>query len=126
MRPGIEADTTMPAETNQPNDTKSAVHDATRSLNRTHGSFELALAPVVMALFGFWLDRTIDTVPVFTLLFAVIGVVGAFAKVYYQYRYQMAEVERSSAWAGHASTEQFRSEAAARAERLSAPLEGER
>lgn len=126
MRPGIEADTTMPAETNQPNDTNSVVHDATRSLNRAHGSFELVLAPVIMALFGVWLDRTIDTVPVFTLLFAVVGVAGAFAKVYYQYRYQMAEAESTGAWVGHSSTEQFRAEAAARAERLSQPVEGER
>jgi F0F1-type ATP synthase assembly protein I len=115
----------MPADTNQPTETTSA-GEATRLLNRSHGSFELALAPVIMAAFGFWLDRTIDTVPVFTVLFAVIGVGGAVTKLYYQYRYNMAEAERSSAWVGHSSSDQFRADASARAERLSAPLEGER
>lgn len=97
--------------------------DATRSLNRSHGSFELAFAPVIMALLGLWLDKTIGTVPVFTLLFALVGVLGASAKVFYSYKHSMAALDEQGAWVGHASTAQFRSEAKARAERLAHPLE---
>jgi len=104
-------------------DTTSRTEEATRSLNRSHGSFELALAPAILALLGLWLDRTIGTVPVFTLVFALVGVLGSFAKVYYSYRYSMAALDERAPWVGHASSEQFRSQAAARAKRLSAPLE---
>ena len=97
--------------------------DATRSLNRSHGSFELAFGPVIMALLGLWLDRTIGTVPVFTLLFALVGVLGAFTKVYYSYKHSMAALDQEGAWVGHASSTQFRAEAKARAERLAHPLE---
>lgn len=69
-------------------------------MHRSHGSFELAFAPVVMALLGLWLDRTIGTVPVFTLVLALAGVLGAFAKVYYQYKSEMADLEQRAAWSG--------------------------
>lgn len=82
-----------------PADNSSLKQDATRSLNRSHGSFELALAPVILALLGLWLDRTVDTVPLFTLVFAVVGVLGSFTKIYYGYRHSMAELERSTPWA---------------------------
>ena len=104
-------------------DHTSTKQDATRSLNRSHGSFELAFAPVILALLGLWLDRTIGTVPVFTLLFALVGVLGAFTKVYYSYKLSMAALQEQGAWVGHASSAQFRSETKARADRLSRPLE---
>ena len=116
----------MPAETNQSTEPRSNAREMTRSLHRSHGSFELALAPVILALLGLWLDRTIGTVPLFTLLFAAVGIAGAFAKVYYQYKASMADLDERGPWVGHASTEQFRSQARARADRLAAPLEGER
>jgi F0F1-type ATP synthase assembly protein I len=116
----------MPADTHQPTEPTSVAQEATRSLNRSHGSFELALAPVILALLGLWLDRTIDTVPVFTLVFAAVGVAGSFTKVYFEYRNSMAELDKSGAWVGHARSEQFRSESRARAERLSAPREDRR
>ena len=46
--------------------------ELTRSLHRSHGSFELALAPVLMALIGLWLDKTFQTLPVFTIVLAVV------------------------------------------------------
>lgn len=58
--------------------------------HRSHGGFELTLAPLLMALLGLWLDRTIDTVPVFTISLAVIGFLGVFVKLYYVYRHDMA------------------------------------
>ena len=94
MTPGARTSTTMPAETNQSNEPRSTAREMTRSLHRSHGSFELALAPAILALLGLWLDRTIGTVPLFTLLFAAVGIAGSFAKIYYQYRNSMAELER--------------------------------
>jgi F0F1-type ATP synthase assembly protein I len=78
--------------------------NATRSFNRSHGSFELAFAPLLTALGGLWLDRTIGTVPVFTLLFAVLGIFGASLKLYYSYRHSMSVLEAGSPWAGHDRT----------------------
>lgn len=69
-------------------------------MHRSHGSFEIAFAPVVLALLGLWLDRTIGTVPVFTLVFALVGVLGAFAKVYYQYKAEMAALDQRAGWSG--------------------------
>lgn len=97
--------------------------DLTRSLDRSHGSFELVLAPVLLALLGLWLDRTIDTVPVFTLVFALVGILGTFAKLYYAYRGAMDAAASDAVWAEHPTTVQFRAQAAARAERLSTPKE---
>ena len=73
-------------------DTRAA--ELTQSLHRSSGSFELAFAPVIMALLGLWLDRTLGTTPLFVVLLAVIGVVGAGISVFYSYRHQMASLER--------------------------------
>lgn len=78
--------------------------EVTRSLNRSHGSFELAFAPLLLALGGLWLDRTLGTVPVFTLVLAFVGIAGTFAKLYYSYRHSMAELDADSAWTGHRRT----------------------
>lgn len=58
--------------------------------HRSHGGFELALSPVILALLGLWLDRTIGTTPLFCVLFAVIGFVGVAVKIFFVYRYGMA------------------------------------
>lgn len=79
-------------------DPTSTHHEMTRSIRRSHGSFELAFAPVIMALIGFWIDRTAGTMPIFTVALATVGVLGAFAKVYYSYRYQMQQLEEQGAW----------------------------
>jgi F0F1-type ATP synthase assembly protein I len=100
-------------------DFTTTTHETTRQLNRSHGSFELALAPVILGLLGLLLDRALGTVPVFLVLFTVIGFAGAGVKIYYTYRYEMAQHEEAVAWKGHDSTATFRAEAAARADRLS-------
>ena len=82
-------------------DSTSTHRDVTQSLNRSHGSFELAFAPVLMALGGLWLDRTLGTVPVFTLVLALVGTAGVFAKMYFAYRYEMSKLDAQGAWAGH-------------------------
>ena len=72
--------------------------ELTRSLHRSHGSFELALAPVLMALIGLWLDRTFDTLPLFTIVLAAVGVLGSTVKVMYVYKAQMAEEAAGAPW----------------------------
>ncbi len=57
--------------------------------HQSHGSFELALAPVILALLGFALDHLFGITPVCTVTFAVAGTIGAFAKLYYGYRAAM-------------------------------------
>jgi F0F1-type ATP synthase assembly protein I len=72
-------------------------------LNSTHGSFELVLSPVLLALLGLWLDRSVwHTTPWCTVIFAVVGFAGAVVKLYYGYRARMAELtaERSAARTG--------------------------
>lgn len=54
--------------------------------NQSSGSFELVLAPVILALAGLGLDRWIGTTPLFTIVLAVAGMVGSWAKQYYSYR----------------------------------------
>ncbi|MBV6508926.1 MAG: hypothetical protein JJLCMIEE_01993 [Acidimicrobiales bacterium] len=71
----------------------------TEGLYRSHGSFELVLSPVILALLGLWLDRTIGTVPVFTAVFAAVGFLGAFIKLVYTYKAKMAELSREARWA---------------------------
>ena len=72
--------------------------ELTRSLHSSHGSFELALAPVLMALIGLWLDRTFDTLPLFTIVLAAVGVLGSTVKVMYVYKAQMAEEAAAAPW----------------------------
>ena len=69
-------------------------------MNQSHGSFELVLSPLILALLGYLLDtRVTHTTPVFTVLFAVVGVIGATIKLYYTYRAKMAELDAASPWA---------------------------
>ncbi len=66
---------------------------------QTHGSFELVVSPLLLALFGLWLDRSVfDTTPVLTIVFAVLGLVGALIKIYYTYRLKMDEHASAGAW----------------------------
>lgn len=107
----------MAGSLTMPNDSTAAdlKQEATRSLHRSHGSFELALAPMILALLGLWLDRTIGTVPVFMLVFAFAGIFGTTAKIFYTYKNSMGELSQRSVWSGHASSHDFRATAAARA-----------
>lgn len=68
--------------------------------HRSSGSFELVLSPLLLGLVGLWLDHRAGTTPLFTILFAVLGVAGAIAKVYYGYRAAMDAASRERAGAG--------------------------
>ena len=64
----------------------------TGAAQRSSGSFELVLGPVLMALLGLLVDGWLGTRPLFTLLFTVWGVVGAAVAIYFRYRHQVAMV----------------------------------
>ncbi len=68
--------------------------------HQSHGSFELVLGPALLALLGLWIDRKLDLVPVFTLVLAAAGFVGASAKLYYGYRHAMHDASTRRAEAG--------------------------
>ena len=44
---------------------------------------------VLLALIGLLVDRAVGTVPVFTIIFALGGFVGAAASIYYRYQHNM-------------------------------------
>ena len=72
----------------EPSHSRQLSHDA---FNRSHGSFELVLGPVLLALAGLWLDRRLGITPVLTIALAMAGLVGAVTKLYYTYRHEMAQ-----------------------------------
>jgi hypothetical protein len=63
-------------------------------------SYEFVVSPVVLALLGLWLDRTVGTTPVFCVIGAVLGLVGATISIYYGYRNRMAELAEKAPWSG--------------------------
>lgn len=75
--------------------------DLTQSVHRSSGSFELVLGAVLFSLIGLVVDRASGTTPVFMLVFAFAGFIGAAISIYYRYRSEMQAAEpyssRSSA-----------------------------
>jgi F0F1-type ATP synthase assembly protein I len=99
----------MPTDAARPNERHAAdpagvdvATELTQSLRKSTGSFELALAPVLMALIGIWLDRTLGTMPIFTIGLAVVGIAGAAVSIYYSYDRQMRRLQEEGAWTGRA------------------------
>lgn len=66
-------------------------------MRRSSGSFELVLAGVAFAFLGFLIDGALGTRPAFLLGFALIGFLGASARIFYGYRLQMEELEAAAA-----------------------------
>lgn len=73
--------------------------DFTEQMGRATGGYELVLSPLLLALVGYGLDRLFDTLPIFTISFAVLGLVGTVIKLYYSYRSEMEQHEASGPWA---------------------------
>lgn len=75
-----------------------------RELSRGFGdgftrSFELALAPVLFGLLGWWLDSMLGIFPVLTIALGLLGVVGVFVKAWYTYAADMDQHEKEGRWA---------------------------
>lgn len=66
---------------------------------RGNGGWEIAVTPVLLGGLGWLLDGSIGTRPLFTILGAIIGLIGAVANQYYRYvdRMAVASEERASA-----------------------------
>jgi F0F1-type ATP synthase assembly protein I len=79
--------------------TDSQRRELTQSMNRSHGSFELVVSPLLFALIGYGLDRWIGTTPWITVIFAIIGLAGAVVKIYYSYEVEMRQHEAEGPWA---------------------------
>ena len=79
--------------------TDSQRRELTQSMNRSHGSFELVVSPLIFALIGYGLDRWIGTTPWLTVIFAIIGLAGAVVKIYYGYEVEMRQHESEGPWA---------------------------
>ena len=75
----------------------SAQRDLHDALWRSHGGFDLVLAPVIFALIGLWIDSALGTRPLFTLALLAFGAVGAALKVYYDWRRGMDEAAERTA-----------------------------
>ncbi|MCU0309626.1 MAG: AtpZ/AtpI family protein [Acidimicrobiales bacterium] len=72
--------------------------EVSQQMYRQAGGWELALSPVLFALIGYGLDRLFGTVPVITIVFAVLGLVGAVVRLYYGYDAEMKAHEESGSW----------------------------
>ncbi|MEX1217079.1 MAG: AtpZ/AtpI family protein [Acidimicrobiales bacterium] len=77
----------------------SPKRELTQQMGRTTGGYELAFSPMLLALLGYGLDRLFGTVPILTITFGVLGLVGAVAKIYFSYRTEMEHHEATGPWA---------------------------
>ena len=68
----------------------------------------MVVAPLLMGLFGAWLDRRLGTGWVFAALLATLGVIGAVASAYYRYEARMAEHDAGKPWTRRARQGQER------------------
>lgn len=66
--------------------------ELTDALNDSTGSYELVIAAAGAAGFGWLIDRAFGLFPLFTLIFAVIGFIGAGYSLWLQYQARMETV----------------------------------
>jgi F0F1-type ATP synthase assembly protein I len=62
-------------------------------------AFELALTPAIIGGFGYLLDRWLGLLPVLTIVFFLIAMVGLIARMWYGYDAAMKEHESTGPWA---------------------------
>lgn len=79
--------------------TTSQRRELTQQMGRTTGGYELVFSPLLLALIGYGLDRLLGTVPIFTITFGVLGLIGAVTKMYFSYRSEMERHEANGPWA---------------------------
>jgi F0F1-type ATP synthase assembly protein I len=78
-----------------PDDTRNFFQQEDDAWSR---AIELALTPVVAAGIGYVIDRVVGTVPIFTIVFLVLAVIGTFVKMYYAYDTKMKAHDAESPW----------------------------
>lgn len=74
-------------------ETAGQAPDFTRQMHRGTAAYELVFSPVLLALFGLFLDRQVfDTTPIITVVLAVVGFAGAAVKLIFTYRMDLERV----------------------------------
>ena len=58
----------------------------------------MVVGPLLMGLFGAWVDSLLGTGWVFAALFATLGAAGAVVSAYYRYEARMAEQDAGKPW----------------------------
>jgi F0F1-type ATP synthase assembly protein I len=61
-------------------------------------AFEFAVTPAIFGFLGYVLDRAIGTIPVFTIILALLCIVGMFLKTWYTYDTTMRAHDADSPW----------------------------
>ena len=61
---------------------------------------EFALTLAIFFGMGYGLDRLTGLLPVFTIVFVVVGLVGLVTKSYYTYEAKMRALDAASPWRG--------------------------
>jgi hypothetical protein len=61
-------------------------------------AFEYAVTPAIFGFLGFLLDRAIGTVPLFTIVLALLCIVGMFLKTWYTYDTAMRAHDEGAPW----------------------------
>jgi hypothetical protein len=74
-----------------------------RAMNQGFGdglarAFELVATPAVFGALGYLIDRIAGTMPVFTVVLGVFGLVGTFLRAWYGYDSEMRALESSGRW----------------------------
>jgi F0F1-type ATP synthase assembly protein I len=62
-------------------------------------AFEFAVTPAIFGVLGYLLDRALGTVPIFTIILALLCVIGIFLKTWYVYDAAMKVHEEEAPWA---------------------------
>lgn len=65
--------------------------ELTGALHHSTGSYELVVGAIAAALLGLWIDNVLGIIPVFTLIFAVAGFVGASYSIWLNYQAKMTD-----------------------------------
>ena len=73
----------------------AAGHVMHEAVWRGNGGLEVVLMPVLTGFFGWVLDDSIGTRPLFLIIFAVVGFIGSVASQYYRYTAQMAALHQA-------------------------------
>lgn len=61
-------------------------------------AFELVLVPLLFGFVGHVLDTKLHTGNLLMLVLGIVGLVGTMLKLFYVYRYKMAQVEKDMPW----------------------------
>lgn len=62
-------------------------------------SVELAVTPTLFGAMGYGIDRWLGIVPVFTIVLALMALIGLLLRTWYGYVYRMEAIEKAGPWA---------------------------